>query len=268
MTKTVAWGQYSGIVKIVPPAEWTASLPPIPFRALADVRIKNPIQQNMLGRSGLFRQTNVEKNKARPLTIKDWFEKCNDAKFAGPGPKDFDPTLDRDSEAAKRAREEAQAEIRRKREEAREKRSAKARRKAEKDEQGPCSSQQSQDVHGGDDVEDGKTDPNDGDVGMKEDRQDSVPPLDPSRHSSHSSPDSLAKTPETDQEREPIPQWYDAFHPGADWLPKETHFEDYTPEACASLERRFWKNMGLGEPSWYGADLQGELGKAVLVFPS
>ncbi|ORX36366.1 hypothetical protein BD324DRAFT_591650 [Kockovaella imperatae] len=253
VTKTVPWGQYSGIVKIVPPAEWKDSLPPIPSRALADVRIKNPIQQNMLGRSGLFRQTNVEKNKNRPLTIQEWFEKCNQGKFAGPGPKDFDRTLDRDSAAAKKAREEAAAEIRRKRELAKEKRTAAAKRKAEKLEQREMTDDEREESAFNGDFEMNRLTP--------QRRQDSVPPLEHSRHSSHSSPDPIAKTPETisESQSEGVPPWYENFHPDSDWLPKETRSEDYTPEACASLERRFWKNMGLGEPSWYGADLQGTL---------
>lgn len=42
------------------------------------------------------------------------------------------------------------------------------------------------------------------------------------------------------------------------WLPADTKPEDYTPEACRELERKFWRTMGLGEPAWYGADLEGE----------
>lgn len=73
MNRVDHWGRYSGIVKVIPPKEWfvgdlepgshmlmplyrTQSLPPIERRTLQDLRIKNPIQQNMMGRAGLFRQ--------------------------------------------------------------------------------------------------------------------------------------------------------------------------------------------------------------------
>jgi len=74
MEKIAAWGHRSGIVKVIPPAEWTSTLPSIPTQTLSSVRIKNPIQQNMLGRSGLFRQSTIEKKKS--LSVRDWWEKC------------------------------------------------------------------------------------------------------------------------------------------------------------------------------------------------
>lgn len=50
----------------------------------------------------------------------------------------------------------------------------------------------------------------------------------------------------------------DTFDPQTAWLPPETSLEDYTPEFCQQLERRFWRGLGLGgKPAWYGADTQG-----------
>lgn len=39
---------------------------------LQNVRIKHPIEQNMLGRSGLFRQQNIERR--RVYSLREWFE--------------------------------------------------------------------------------------------------------------------------------------------------------------------------------------------------
>lgn len=49
----------------------------------------------------------------------------------------------------------------------------------------------------------------------------------------------------------------DSFDPHSDWLPPNTTPFDYTPEFCRELERRYWRNCGLGKPAWYGADMQG-----------
>lgn len=50
----------------------------------------------------------------------------------------------------------------------------------------------------------------------------------------------------------------DAFEPHSAWLPSATESEDYTPEFCQQLERRFWRGLGFGgKPAWYGADTQG-----------
>lgn len=269
MTKTVLWGQYSGIAKIVPPADWVHSVPPITKRSLADIRIKKPIQQNMIGGAGQFRQTNVEKLKNKPLTLQQWFDKSLHRNFAGPGPKDLDRTLDRDSEHA-RAQRAAEEEARKA------KRQAKRAKKREIDRQrqerleseavkmedttietrgdetagdiAPLSSQAKDESSV---AIEGLTN---GDVEIT-DASEAVPALDPSSAASpQSSSEPLATTPQP----ESIPQWYESFEPTRDWLPQGTEVDDYTPEACATLERKFWKNIGLGEPSWYGADLQGE----------
>ena len=47
------------------------------------------------------------------------------------------------------------------------------------------------------------------------------------------------------------------FDPHYDWLPPNTTSHDYTPEFCLKLERRYWRNCGLGRPAWYGTDTAG-----------
>ena len=49
----------------------------------------------------------------------------------------------------------------------------------------------------------------------------------------------------------------DGFKPLGDWLPPKTTNDDYTPEFCRELERRYWRNCGLGKSPWYGADMAG-----------
>lgn len=272
VTRTVPWGQYSGIVKIIPPTDWTNTLPPIPASSLANVKIKSPIQQNMLGQAGLFRQTNVEKMKNRPLSIKEWFDKCNNPKFAGPGPKDVDVTLDRDSAAAKQKRAEEEAERKRKKMEMREKRQAAAARRESRRTASQAEAKIEESVNGEAEEEIHEEDQKMEEVATKagqvasaeattqEPEATDVPPLDPSsRHSPQSSPDPLAKTPESTSSVDPTLEWYQNLDLASAWLPKGTSTSDYTPEACAHLERKFWKTLGLGEPGWYGADLQGTL---------
>ena len=47
------------------------------------------------------------------------------------------------------------------------------------------------------------------------------------------------------------------FDPQSDWLPPNTTSHDYTPEFCLNLDRRYWRNCGLGRLAWYGADTAG-----------
>ena len=58
---------------------------------------------------------------------------------------------------------------------------------------------------------------------------------------------------------ETIDPWYETFNPRSDWLPNETKEEDYTEEGYRNLERKFWRELGLGEACWYGADMKGSL---------
>jgi hypothetical protein len=282
VTRTVPWGQYSGIVKIIPPAEWTDSLPAIPKSAIADVRIKSPIQQNMLGQAGLFRQTNVEKNKSRPLSVKEWYNKSRDKRWAAPGPKDVDVTLDRDSAEARMKRQRevekikgAKMAARVKRKEAADRKLLRQRAQAALKDTTEKEPDQDKEQEQAEDVEMEAADEGVPDaVGGSKERiagngdgagtadtaldADDVPPLDPSNHHSpHSSSSDSAKTP--DSASPPLEPFYQDFDPSTAWLPEGTSPSDYTPEACSAMERKFWKTMGLGEPSWYGADLQGTL---------
>ncbi|WVQ83577.1 hypothetical protein IAT38_005718 [Cryptococcus sp. DSM 104549] len=254
-TKTTAWGRYSGIVKIIPPADWIACVPPIPKPLLSETRISTPIQQNLIGSSGLFRIANVVRNKHRPLTVEEWFKKCNEKKFCGPGPKDVDRTTNRDSKEAKERVEKVKEEMRREKERRREKRKAAEERRMERAvAEATDTAMEEEQVNG-----DVSTAPAEGIVPeAATEGVNDVPALDPSHNSphSHSSPDPIATTPPAGDAVEP---WYQSFNPTEDWLPENTRPEDYTVEACAAMERRFWKNMGIAEPSWYGADMEGSL---------
>ena len=50
---------------------------------LDNVRLKNPIEQHMLGQGGLFQQQNIEKR--RLLSVREWFELCAKDEFRVPG---------------------------------------------------------------------------------------------------------------------------------------------------------------------------------------
>lgn len=51
-------------------------------RNLAGVKVKNPIEQHMAGRAGLYRQQNVEKR--RTMSMRDWAELCSQEDFRAP----------------------------------------------------------------------------------------------------------------------------------------------------------------------------------------
>ncbi|WFD44454.1 hypothetical protein MPSI1_003122 [Malassezia psittaci] len=85
------WGMQSGIVKVIPPKEWTDELPSLganqpntPDTARIDrIRIKNAITQHFLAAGpGRWKQTNVTRAKA--YDAKQWADLCRDPAMRGP----------------------------------------------------------------------------------------------------------------------------------------------------------------------------------------
>lgn len=64
------YGMKAGIVKVIPPKEWLQTLPDYNASNLDKVKIRQPIAQHMLGRSGLYKQTNVVKRSV--MGVDQW----------------------------------------------------------------------------------------------------------------------------------------------------------------------------------------------------
>ncbi|KAK9427855.1 JmjC domain, hydroxylase-domain-containing protein [Lipomyces doorenjongii] len=60
------YGMKVGIVKVIPPPEWTTALPDVAEK-LRSIRIRQPIVQHINGSQGVFSQTNIEKQRSYSL---------------------------------------------------------------------------------------------------------------------------------------------------------------------------------------------------------
>ncbi|KAL0470174.1 hypothetical protein QR685DRAFT_571331 [Neurospora intermedia] len=78
MEKVDKYGMKSGIIKIIPPEEWRSALPPLD-ELVKQVRVREPIKQEIMGQNGTYRQSehqpparrgerraNADKNKPPP----------------------------------------------------------------------------------------------------------------------------------------------------------------------------------------------------------
>ncbi|KAJ7112889.1 JmjC domain, hydroxylase-domain-containing protein [Mycena epipterygia] len=219
MNRVECWGRRSGIVKVVPPKEWSDALPDVKHQ-LAQVKIKSPIEQFMRGRAGLFRQENMEKRKL--MSVREWAELCAKDEFRAPGV----------DQVGVHNNPSAQAPLRSRKKKPRGKDTTEKDEpavKAEPLEHGPASPPNSASP----DPEDSK--PDDG------------------------KPDDSKPRNRRIERADKDASFLDSFSPHTDWLPTGTTPADYTPEFCAKLERAFWRNCGLGKPAWYGADTMGSL---------
>lgn len=247
MTRVECWGTRSGIVKIIPPKQWSDALPSVRSQ-LANIRIKSPIEQHMLGRAGVFRQQNIERRKA--LSVREWAELCAKEDYRAPAV---------DEVGLKSAGEHIPHVKRRHR--------RKVDAVVHEDEvvvkdglEDDAALEDSASLHeAATPVPEAGPD-SDPEGGAIDDAQDGMPSLIstslprkrrfPTRTEREAA---LAKRAELDR------AFLETFDPKTDWLPRTTSASDYTPSFCSTLERRYWRNCGLGKPPWYGADSAGSL---------
>ncbi|PFH49168.1 hypothetical protein AMATHDRAFT_76346 [Amanita thiersii Skay4041] len=263
MIRIESWGMRSGIVKVIPPKEWTDGLPPLKTQ-LEKVKIKTPIEQHMLGRGGLFRQENMEKRKV--MSAREWLELCNKEDFRAPGIDDVGLHA-RSANVKPRVRKTKKKADLAKAESAEPDMGIKVKEEPVDDEhhseieEHPLSHREGQScvasppdsvVEGSPVTPNGEVEGAPADAEIKTEDK-SKPKGRRTYQSKEAREASLADRAQRDL------AFLETFDPQNDWLPPNTKPSDYTPEFCQKLERQFWRNCGLGRPAWYGADMQGSL---------
>ncbi|EIN04471.1 JmjC-domain-containing protein [Punctularia strigosozonata HHB-11173 SS5] len=242
------WGMRSGIVKVIPPQEWRDSLPPVEPQ-LANVEIKNPIEQNMLGGGGLFRQTNVGRRKM--MTVKEWFEYCSKDEYRAPGVEEIGPY------SAHRTTRTSGRTTRRG-------------RTAKAEPQEPVVKDEPMDDSASALLSPPRSTRNLSTPAVADEEVailDNPPPefSPPSAETKkkararRAAKNKEAKDAEHAAKMAANAEFVKSFSAHKDWLPPKTSPESYTPEFCRELERHYWRNLGLGKPAWYGADTAGSL---------
>lgn len=266
---------------------------------LADVKLKNPIEQQMMGHAGLFRQQNIEKRKV--MSVREWAELCAREELRAPGVDDI-------GLHARATNGTAKTRTRRGRRKTRDPETAELEmtpgvmvKEEDEDHVGvtigsitqdetaakplaspPDSSQSSTPIAVADDVEADGTrnkeplaqEPAPSPSGSHRSSAPHSPAADDGKEAAREEEEEEAeekpktkarRNPQTKESREAAQAeraakdetFMDNFDPHSDWLPPNTTSFDYTPEFCKELERRYWRNCGLGRPAWYGADMQG-----------
>ncbi|TFK51410.1 JmjC-domain-containing protein [Heliocybe sulcata] len=270
MNKIECWGMRSGIVKVVPPKEWKDALPPVTDQ-LSQVKLKNPIEQIMLGRGGLFRQQNMEKR--RVMSVREWLEMCSKEDYRAPGVDEVGlyhgqsasgKTRTRRGRGRKAASEKAEtAEPEAEPEEALIKddpdQSFNATESPAKSLASPPHSASGVELptppHGGAEMQAGESSETKENADeLADDSQPEKP-----KGKRRDGRTRAAKEAELAERAKLDDAFLESFDPHSDWLPPNTTPFDYTQELCQKLERHYWRNCGLGKPAWYGADMAGSL---------
>ncbi|KAI8634498.1 hypothetical protein F5Y19DRAFT_413682 [Xylariaceae sp. FL1651] len=81
MEKIDCYGMKSGIVKIIPPQEWKDKLPALDD-LVKQVRVREPIKQDIMGSNGTYRQVNILHQ--RSYNLPQWRQLCDQSEHQPP----------------------------------------------------------------------------------------------------------------------------------------------------------------------------------------
>ena len=81
MEKIDSYGMQSGIVKIIPPEEWKESIPS-PDDMVKQIRVREPIKQDIMGTNGTYRQVNILHQ--RSYNLPQWRQLCDQSEHQPP----------------------------------------------------------------------------------------------------------------------------------------------------------------------------------------
>ncbi|UZJ57528.1 hypothetical protein CBS101457_006848 [Exobasidium rhododendri] len=257
------WGMKSGIVKIIPPKEWTDSLPRLDGRQgstsssskqassgerytdanpLSQVRIKNSIEQIFTpAGSGSWRQSNVV-HPARVSNAKQWADLCAIAGQRG-------PELSRMKDNAKRGGEDAAEEDGVRTRSGRGNKATAVVSKSQTSAKRKRTSEGERSIEGSvkaELVEESKDSPT----------EDAMPALEEGEASKAMTNHKTKIADRTTQ------QEWDDFDYVQGWC-KETgqnaEPSDWNPSVCKAIESEYWRGLNFGKAPMYGADLKGTL---------
>ncbi|AEO71267.1 uncharacterized protein THITE_2123471 [Thermothielavioides terrestris NRRL 8126] len=81
MEKVDKYGMKSGIIKIIPPQEWKDALPPLD-NLVKQIRVRDPIKQDIMGSNGTYRQVNILHQ--RSYNLPQWRQLCEQSEHQPP----------------------------------------------------------------------------------------------------------------------------------------------------------------------------------------
>ncbi|KAI2779216.1 hypothetical protein F4815DRAFT_474556 [Daldinia loculata] len=244
MTKVDCYGMKSGIIKIIPPKEWTDKRPPLDDM-IKQIRVREPIKQDIMGSNGTYRQVNILHQ--RSYNIPQWRQLCDQSEHQPPA-KRGERRAQAPSKPKPASSSSATDSKRRRSTRGRGKRGA-AKDKVDQEDRPmtPVSPKPNEEI-----VESVEQDP-----GAEVDDDDDGPPVVGRMGGARQAKPKLQSTSARRKysRREASARIDEEAFKDFDY---RMDISDYTPDRCEELERIYWKTLTYAQPL-YGADLPGTL---------
>ncbi|KAJ4306797.1 hypothetical protein N0V88_000164 [Collariella sp. IMI 366227] len=259
MEKVDKYGMKSGIIKIVAPQEWRDNLPKLD-EMVKQIRVREPIKQDIMGSNGTYRQVNILHQ--RSYNLPQWRQLCDQSEHQPPARRG-ERRANSDRKTATRSRAAAQPTTRAapSATPAKKRRGGRATRRstrAAKEETEEPEDRPMTPVSPDPEKEE-VLDSVEKDTSVKEEHceeEDNAPTPRRMGFSRQSKP----KTQSTSARRKYVRREGSAMIDEAafkDW-DYQMDISEYTPERCEELEKTYWKTLTYAPPL-YGADLMGTL---------
>ncbi|KAH6851093.1 hypothetical protein B0I37DRAFT_429572 [Chaetomium sp. MPI-CAGE-AT-0009] len=229
MEKVDKYGMKSGIIKIIAPDEWKQSLPPVDD-LIKQIRVREPIKQEIMGSNGTYRQVNILHQ--RSYNLPQWRQLCDQSEHQPPARR-----------GERRANSDRKAATRHAKEETEE---------PEDRPMTPVSPAPEKDEV----LKSVEEEPGVKDEYCEEEEEDGPPVV---RRMGFSR-QTKQKTQSVSARRKYMRREGSAMIDEAafkDW-DYRMDVSDFTPERCEELEKTYWKTLTYAPPL-YGADLPGTL---------
>ncbi|KAL2020533.1 hypothetical protein VTK56DRAFT_8333 [Thermocarpiscus australiensis] len=258
MEKVDKYGMKSGIIKIIAPQEWRDSLPPLD-NLVKQIRVREPIKQDIMGSNGTYRQVNILHQ--RSYNLPQWRQLCEQSEHQPPARRgerranaDRKPAVRTRAAAQSSANETASAAQAKKRRGRVTRGSTKAAKEETEDPEARPMTPVSPAPEHDEVLESVEQDPGDKE-GPCED-EDESPVVRRMGFSRQSKP----KTQSVSARRKYIRREGSAMIDEAAFKDFDYRMDisEFTPERCEELEKTYWKTLTYAPPL-YGADLPGTL---------
>jgi hypothetical protein len=253
MRKVDSYGMKSGIIKICPPEEWKNAQPDLD-NLVKQIKVREPIKQDIMGSNGTYRQVNIL--HGRSYNLPQWRQLCEQSEHQPPA-KRGERRANADKPKATRSRQPA-AKSANPATPTKRRRGRPAKNKGKGGQKGEDKRPMTP-VSPKPEAEEPKEEPVDS---VEDEVDDNVDEEDPKPRVGRMGAvrAAKAKTQSTSARRKYSRREGSAAIDEAAFRDFDYRMDisDYTPERCEELERSYWKTLTYAPPL-YGADLMGTL---------